>query len=39
MRDALVDHGYSVSYEELAGGHDLASWENDLPNSLKALMH
>ena len=37
MRDALVDHGYRVSYAEFEGGHDLVCWRRDLPDDLKAL--
>ena len=38
MRDALLKRGHTVSYEEFDGGHDLASWEADLPRSLEALL-
>ena len=35
--DALVAKGHPVSYREFDGGHDVASWRNDLPESLTAL--
>lgn len=35
--DALIAKGHSVSYHEFDGGHDVASWRNDLPGSLAAL--
>jgi enterochelin esterase-like enzyme len=38
MRDALLKKGYSVSYDEFDGGHDLASWKRDLPRSLEILL-
>lgn len=38
MRDALMEKGHSVSYEEFEGGHDFASWERDLPKSIVALL-
>jgi enterochelin esterase-like enzyme len=38
MRDALIEHGCSISYEEFSGGHDIASWKADLPNSLQSLL-
>jgi enterochelin esterase family protein len=38
MRDALREKGAAVSYEEFAGGHNIASWKADLPRSLAALL-
>jgi enterochelin esterase-like enzyme len=38
MRDALLEKGYSVSYDEFDGGHDPASWKRDLPRSLEILL-
>jgi enterochelin esterase family protein len=38
MRDALLQNGCDVSYEEFVGGHGLASWKADLPKSLMALL-
>ena len=38
MRDALLEKGHSVSYEEFEGGHDITSWKSDLPSSLMALL-
>jgi len=38
MRDVLRHNGCEVSYEEFIGGHDIASWKNDLPKSLLALL-
>ena len=39
FRAALVAAGHRVSYEEHAGGHDIASWRADLPASLVALLN
>jgi len=38
MRDALLEKGHHVSYEEFEGGHDIASWKADLGPSLAALL-
>lgn len=38
MRDVLLERGFTVSYEEFNGGHDLASWKADLPRSMNALL-
>ncbi len=38
MRDVLRNIGCEVSYEEFPGGHDIASWRTDLPESLVALL-
>jgi enterochelin esterase-like enzyme len=37
MRDALTAMGHRVSYHEFGGGHDVASWRKDLPESLTRL--
>ena len=34
MRDALRAKGFSVSYDEFSGGHEIAPWRDDLPGSL-----
>ena len=38
MRDALVDRGHRVSYQEFDGGHDITGWRADLPESLSHLL-
>jgi enterochelin esterase family protein len=38
LRDALLAGGFHVDYVEYDGGHDLASWKEDLPRSLAALL-
>jgi enterochelin esterase family protein len=37
MRDALRALGYSVAYQEFAGGHDHLAWRASLPDGLIAL--
>jgi enterochelin esterase-like enzyme len=37
MRDALLKHGFSVSYSEWPGGHKAESWRRELPADLLAL--
>ena len=34
---ALRDLGYSVAYQEFAGGHDFSAWRATLPDALRAL--
>lgn len=38
MRTVLEEKRRSVSYEEIPGGHDIASWKRDLPRSLETLL-
>lgn len=38
LRDALVAKGYPVSYAEVPGGHEPATWRNDFPESLTRLL-
>jgi enterochelin esterase-like enzyme len=38
LRDALLEAGCSVSYDEFDGGHDIASWQTDLPKAIAALL-
>jgi enterochelin esterase-like enzyme len=38
MRDVLRNNGCEVSYAEFPGGHDIASWRTDLPESLLAIL-
>jgi enterochelin esterase-like enzyme len=38
MRDVLLAKGCRVSYEEFPGGHDIAAWKADMPESLIALL-
>lgn len=35
MRDALTAKGYSVHYQEFAGGHEYLNWRASLPNALE----
>ncbi len=37
MRDALSAKGHDVSYSAFQGDHNIASWRDDLPESLRAL--
>ena len=38
FRDRLLRRGIGYSYEEYAGGHKLKAWEQDLTNSLTAIV-
>jgi len=37
LRDALRRQGYSIAYQEFAGGHDHLAWRATLPDALIAL--
>ena len=38
LRDVLLAKGYSVHYQQFAGGHDAYSWRGVLPEALMALI-
>lgn len=37
QRDTLRERGYSVAYQEFAGGHDFTAWRATLPDALRAF--